>query len=357
MPHKKKSKKKYLFKRLIFFFFLLIIICCCIIGYKLYNIIYKPNVFLKDKQTTYLFIHSNSNFDNLINNLKEEDILINTNSFKWLAKKRDYTKIYPGKYLIKANMSNNELISLLRSGKQEPVRLIFNNIRTKQQLVSRIAKQIEADSLSLISLLNDSEYLHKFNLSPENSIVLFIPNTYEFYWNTSAKQFVERMYREYNNFWNRERIEKAKKMNLTPVNISILASIVLQETRKTDEMSRIAGVYINRLNKNMLLQADPSVIFAIGDFTINRVLKKHLTIDSPYNTYKYTGLPPGPICLPTSTSIDRVLNYEKHKFLYFCAKEDFSGYHNFAKTLRQHLINARKYQKKLRKLKKNKLKK
>ncbi len=353
MLHKKKSKKKILFKRIIYFSFLLIIFCCCIIGYKFYNIVYKPNVFLKDKQITYLFIHSNSNFNDVVNSLKEKDILININSFKWLAKKRNYTKIYPGKYLIKANMNNNELISLLRSGKQEPVRLIFNNIRTKQQLVSKIAKQIEADSLSLIKLLNDSEYLHKFNLNPENSIVLFIPNTYEFYWNTSARQFVERMYREYNNFWTKERREKAKKMNLTPVKVSILASIVLQETRKTDEMSRIAGVYINRLNKNMLLQADPSVIFAIGDFTINRVLKQHLTVDSPYNTYKYTGLPPGPICLPTQTCIDRVLNYEKHKFLYFCAKEDFSGYHNFANTLHQHLINARKYQKELRKLKKS----
>ncbi|HPG72744.1 MAG TPA: endolytic transglycosylase MltG, partial [Bacteroidales bacterium] len=174
---------------------------------------------------------------------------------------------------------------------------------------------------------------------------MFLPNTYEFYWNTSARQFTDRMKQEYDVFWTEERIAKAKESEypMTQVQVSILAAIVEQETRMNDEKPRVAGVYINRLKKGMLLQADPTVIFAANDFSIQRVLFSHLEIDSPYNTYKYQGLPPGPICIPSVTSIDAVLNYEKHEYLYFCAKDDFSGYHSFAKTLQQHNANARKF--------------
>jgi UPF0755 protein len=178
---------------------------------------------------------------------------------------------------------------------------------------------------------------------------MFIPNTYEFYWNTSAEKFVEKMAEEYKNFWNEDRKAKAEKMGLTQSEVSTLASIVEQETQKNDEKARIAGVYINRINIGMPLQADPTVVFAVGDFTIKRVLNSHLRIDSPYNTYLYAGLPPGPICIPSVSSIDGVLNYEKHNYLYFCAKEDFSGYSNFASTLSQHNVNAQKYHRALRK--------
>ncbi|OQA02251.1 MAG: putative aminodeoxychorismate lyase [Bacteroidetes bacterium ADurb.Bin408] len=179
---------------------------------------------------------------------------------------------------------------------------------------------------------------------------MFLPNTYEFYWNTSAEQFMERMHKEYIKFWNAERVDKASAMSLSTADVSILASIVKSETNKADEMSRIAGVYINRLNRGMPLQADPTVIYAWGDFTIKRLLLKHLDIDSPYNTYKNTGLPPGPITLPEGHVIDKVLDYEKHNYLYFCAKEDLSGYHVFANNYNDHQANARRYQKALNKL-------
>jgi UPF0755 protein len=180
-------------------------------------------------------------------------------------------------------------------------------------------------------------------------MTLFIPNTYEFYWNTSADKFIERMYVEYKHFWSKSRLNKAQKIKLTPEQVIILASIVEEETIKDDEKPTVAGVYLNRLHKNIRLQADPTVRFAVGDFEIKRILNKHLKIDSPYNTYKYAGLPPGPICIPTISSIDAVLNYKKHDYLYFCAKDDFSGYHAFAKTLKQHNINATKYRKALNK--------
>ncbi|MFW5793180.1 MAG: endolytic transglycosylase MltG, partial [Bacteroidota bacterium] len=214
-------------------------------------------------------------------------------------------------------------------------------------LAGFIAKRIEADSLSIINILNNDEVMKKYDLNSENASLMFIPNTYEVYWNTSAEELLNRMHSEYKKFWNEERLQKASNMNMTPQQVGVLASIVQQETNYLDEMDRIAGVYINRINMGMPLQADPTIVFAHGDFTINRVLKTHLEINSPYNTYINKGLPPGPISLPSPQAIDRVLNYEKHDYLYFCAKEDFSGYHAFAKTLQQHLINARRYQQEL----------
>ena len=228
--------------------------------------------------------------------------------------------------------------------------MVFNNIRTKEQFAGRISNQIETDSLSIINLLNNNSFLEKYELNSQNVMVMFIPNTYELYWNTSAEKLFERMNHEYKKFWNEERTDKAAAVGLTTVEISILASIVQSETNKKDEMARIAGTYINRLNKGMLLQADPTVVYALGDFTIKRLLSKHLEIDSPYNTYKYTGLPPGPITIPDATTIDKVLNYEKHDYLFFCAREDLSGYHAFAKTLAEHSANAKKYQKALDKM-------
>ena len=238
---------------------------------------------------------------------------------------------------------------MLRSGSQTPVRFTFNNIRTLEQLASRIDEQLELDSLDFISAVNNNDSLKELGFNSHNYASLFIPNTYELYWNIDADEFVEKMINEYKRFWNEERRHKADNLKLKPIEVSILASIVDKETTKISEMPRIAGVYLNRLKKNWLLQADPTLVFAIGDFEIKRVLDVHKEIESPYNTYKYIGLPPGPICIPSIAAIDAVLNAEKHKYFYFCAKDDLSGYHVFARNIREHNVNANKYRKALNK--------
>jgi UPF0755 protein len=346
MPAKRKTRKRIPFwVKVIISFFVILIISGGIAAYKLYHAIYEPNVFLGDRRTKHIYLPTGSNFTDVKATLYENGMIINRNTFEWLAEKKNYkNNIKPGRYLIREDMGNNELINLLRSGEQDPVNLTFNNIRLKEQLAGVISRQIEADSASIIRLLNDPEMLRKYDLTPETSKLLFIPNTYEFFWNTSAEQLLERMQREYNTFWNEDRKAKAEKLNLTPTEVSTLASIVQLETIKPDEYRRVAGVYLNRLKRSMPLQADPTVIFATGDFSIRRVLNRHLAIDSPYNTYKYAGLPPGPIALPEARVIDGVLNYENHDYLYFCARDDFSGYHAFARTYSQHLANARRYQ-------------
>jgi UPF0755 protein len=239
------------------------------------------------------------------------------------------------------------LVNLLRSGEQEPVKLVFNEARTKQDFLEVVNNQIEADKDELQSLMSDDDFLKEYGLNSKNVLTLFIPNTYEFYWNTSAHLFIDRMAKENEKFWTKNRIQKAQKLGLTKAEVSILASIVQQESRVVDEQPVIAGVYLNRIKKGMHLQADPTVIFAIGDFTIKRVLNVHLDFDSPYNTYKYAGLPPGPICLPYSTTIDAVLNRKPHNYIYFCAKEDFSGRHNFAANIAEHDRNAAKFRRAL----------
>jgi UPF0755 protein len=347
MAKSRKKKKSGIpfWLKIVISVFVILIITSGIALWRLYHAIYQPNVYLGQRKTAHIHIPTGSSFKDVKDILYSNGMIINTNTFEWLAERKNFkNNIRPGRYLIHEEMNNNDLINLLRAGNQDPVRLTFNNIRTKEQLAGNIARQIEADSASIISLLNNTEYLKQFQLNPQTSKLLFIPNTYEFYWNTSAEQLLDRMSREFRNFWNEQRIQKAKSINLSPVQVSTLASIIQLETSKRDEYSRIAGVYINRLRKNMLLQADPTVVFAVGDFSLRRILHRHLAVDSPYNTYKYAGLPPGPISLPDPRVIDGVLNYENHEFLFFCAKDDFSGYHAFAKTFNQHLINARKYQ-------------
>ena len=322
------------------------------IGYKYYNLIYRPNVDLGSKETTYIHIPTKSSFQDVKNILYKDHYIVDTASFEWLCEKKGYiVKVRSGRYLIKNHMSNNDLINLLRSGKQVPVKLTFNNIRTKQQFAVRIGKEIEADSASLLALLWNKEFLNKYDLTLDNVMCIFLPDTYEMYWDTPAEKFFLKMLDHYNKFWNENRQQKAADIGLTPIEVSVLASIVYQETKKKDEMTRVAGVYMNRIHKKIPLQADPTIIFALGDFSIKRLLSYQLNIESPYNTYKNLGLPPGPICLPDANVIDAVLDYEKHDYLYFCAKEDFSGYHNFAETGAQHAINAQKYHRALNNLK------
>jgi UPF0755 protein len=336
-----------MFKKIAAGIFILMAIGAAIVGYFAYQWAYAPNISLGKKPTTFIYIPTGSSYEDVLKILTENNVLKNKESFNQLAQLKKYkNKIKPGKYKIKNNISNNELISLLRSGKQEPVPFTFTNIRKKDELLSRIGKKLEADSAELLVLLNDAEWVKKnIGMSPETVISLFIPNTYEFNWNTSAKEFLQRMESEYKKFWTAERKQKAKKLNLTPTQVSILASIVQAEQLAIpDERPTIAGLYLNRLKTGMPLQSDPTIIYAMGDFSIKRVLDKYKEYDSPYNTYQHTGLPPGPIYIPEIASIDAVLNYQKSEYLYMCAKEDFSGRHNFAKTLSQHNLNARKYQ-------------
>lgn len=348
------KKKKTSWKRVARLTLLLLFIAGSTIAYLGYKIIYLPNILVGEEKSKIIFIPTGSNFEDVVEVLKENNVLKNEKSFIRLAKYKKYPdKIKPGRYRILANMSNNELVNLLRAGMQEPVTITFTNLRTKEQLISRICAKIEADSSELIAILNNENYIREnLGLREETIMTLFIPNTYEFNWNTSAKQFVERMQSEYKKFWNNGRKEKAKKIGLTQTQISILASIVQAEQMEfPEERPVIAGLYLNRIRMGMALQSDPTVIYALGDFTINRVLDKDKEVDSPYNTYKHSGLPPGPINIPEISSIDAVLNFKKSDYLYMCAKEDFSGKHNFAKTLDEHNRNAQKYRNALNKRK------
>jgi UPF0755 protein len=312
-------------------------------GFFILKRLYTPNVLIKDDG--YVFVPTGSSFNDVVRILKAEQVLKDEETFRWTAMRMNYTgQIKPGRYRLKSGMGNRELVLLLRSGKQAPVRLTLNNIRTREQLAERAAAQLELKASSLLKLMNDRDYLAVKGFSPDNVLAMFLPDTYELYWNTSPDQFITRMKREYDKFWNQRRLKAASDAGLNPVQISVIASIVQQETNKEDEKPVIAGVYINRYRKDWKLEADPTLVYANGDFSINRVLNIHKSVDSPYNTYVYKGLPPGPICLPTQQSIDAVLRFRKHDYMYFCARDDFSGYHSFARTYSQHLENARRFQ-------------
>jgi len=262
-------------------------------------------------------------------------------------KKRYDRQVKPGRYKIMDGVSNNTLVNMLRSGNQDPVMLVFNNIDRLDQLAGRVSDYLEGDSAEFATFLTTGETAGRYGFDQATFPSMFIPNTYEFYWNTTPEEFTERMKEEYELFWKGERDRKAGRLEMTRAEVTTLASIVDKETLHDDENSRIAGVYINRLEKGIPLQADPTVKFALNDITRKRILNADKNIDSPYNTYRFKGLPPGPISIPSISAIDGVLNYEEHKYLYFCAKPDFSGYHAFSRTLAQHNRNAREYQKAL----------
>lgn len=305
----------------------------------------------KDGKNHILYIKTGSTFDDVIDELKREHILKNPETFKIVAKQLNYsTSVKPGRYIIPKNSGNLLLVRKLRNGLQDPVRITFNNIQNKEQLAEKIADKLETTKEELLSEFNNEQFLDSLQLTEDNFPTIFLANTYEFYWNTSARQFIERMLKEYNKFWTPNRLSKAESLSLTPTEVIILASIVQKESNHYDEYSRIAGVYINRLQRGMPLQADPTVMYALKKLGIvRRVYLADLKVNSPYNTYLHTGLPPGPICLPELKSIDQTLDAEEHNYMYFCAKEDFSGYHAFAETWEQHKANAANYQKALNK--------
>ena len=313
----------------------------------IYTTIFTPNTAF-ETETKSVYISSESTLQEVVNQL--HPLLKDTDDFIAVAEKKGYgANIKAGHFVLKKDMNNNEIINTLRS-RNIPVQVSFNNQHRLENLAGRVAQQIEADSLEILKAMISTSFLESMNLTPLESLKFYIPNTYEFYWNTSGEEFRDRMVSYYNEFWNEQRQAKANKINLSPLQVMSLAAIVQKETAKVEERPRVAGVYLNRLKRGMKLQADPTVIFAIQnqnqdfDTPIKRVLYKDLELDSPYNTYKYAGVPPGLIAMPDISSINAVLNAESHDYLYFAANPDNPGYHKFARTLAQHNRNARAYQ-------------
>lgn len=339
------AEKRRSFRNAFKIIFILLLVLGAVAAWIGYQAFIGPSV--TDKQE-YLYVKTDDTFDDVMRAVTEQQIVKNPAFFRYIAEAMEYPKsVKPGRYKLTEGMSNRRLIGNLRGGYQEAVKFRFENLRLKENFAALLGKNFEADSTTFIEILDNEELAESYGFTVDNFFTMFIPNTYEIYWNTPPNKIVARFHEEYNKFWTTERKKKAAALNLTPQEVSVLASIVKGEALHTDEMPDIAGLYLNRLEKGMLLQADPTVIFANSDFTIRRVLNRHLTIDNPYNTYRYKGLPPGPIMLPSIASIDAVLNHSKHDYIYMCAKDDFSGYHNFARTQAEHLINARKFQRAL----------
>jgi len=346
-----KKSKLMLFPRIgkfIIIFVAIAFIIAGIRGYQLYLYVFRENV----KNDYVLYILPGATFEQVTDSIKKNDALISLKAFHWVSKKKEYPKsVKEGRYLLKKGMNTNQIVNMLKGGLQTPLNVTFNNVRTKEDLAGKVSKYLIADSLSILNLFQDETQIKEFGFDAETYRTMFIPNTYQFYWTTSAEGFANRMKFEFDRFWSDERRKKAENIDLSPMEVTILASIVQSETAKNEEMPRIAGLYINRLKQGQLLQADPTVKYAVGDFSLKRILNIHLEVDSPYNTYKYAGLPPGPINFPETSAIDAVLNFERHNYIYMCAKEDFSGYHSFAVTLAEHNRNAAKYRRELDKLK------
>ncbi len=307
-----------------------------------YYFVQRPNITVGDDGI--IFIQPGDSFETVMTTLISSGYVKNEYTLRKLAELKKYpSAVKTGRYRLVDKMNNNQLINMLRAGRQEPVHLTFNNIRTLEDFAAILSRQLGIDSTEFLQLARNAEYVKKLSFTPENFIGMFIPNTYQVYWHTPVEDFIQRMYKEYRKFWTEERLVKARKADLSPMDILILASIVEEETNIADEYPVIAGVYINRLNKGWKLEACPTLKFAWGDFSIRRVLDKHMEIDSPYNTYKNTGLPPGPVRMPSIRVIDAVLNYQHHDYLFICAKRDISGSHYFSRTLREHNRHANEY--------------
>ncbi|MGB8492346.1 MAG: endolytic transglycosylase MltG, partial [Bacteroidales bacterium] len=312
------------------------VLALIIILFYLYSLIFSPSVTLRGKGAVIL-IPDSASYGQVMDSVYSKLEIKHRKTLSWLAVRKEYpTHIKPGRYVIEKPLSCSQLINILRGGRQSPVKITFSNVRTINEIAGKIGGRIEADSAEIVVFFSDPENFRKDGFNSATVISVFIPNTYEFFWNTSPGRLYSRMLREYERFWNRDRKRKAEDLGLTPVEVSVLASIVDEEVAKSDEKPRVAGVYLNRLRLGMPLQACPTIRFALNDYTITRVLNKYLTVDSPYNTYKYKGLPPGPIRCPSVDGIEAVLNAEHHDYLYFAAKPDFSGYNSFSRTLSEH---------------------
>lgn len=333
-------------KKIIAITSVVIVSALIVYGYILYRNIFAGNTKFQQKEV-YVNIPTGSDYEAVKKIMA--NYVDNMERFETVAEKKSYPERSEkaGRFLLKKNMNSNDIINALRVN--VPVDLTFNNQERLEDFCGRISHQIEADSLSLLTAIKDPEFLKENGFTEDDVLAMFIPNSYEFFWNTSANKFRDRMAKEFRKFWTDERVAKAKALNLTPIQATVIASIVHKETVKKDERPRVAGVYLNRYAKGMKLEADPTVIYAVkknsGDWNqvIKRVLNKDLATDSPYNTYMYATLPPGPIAMPDITAIDAVLNPEKHNYIYFCASVTNFGYHEFAVTPAQHEVNRQKY--------------
>jgi len=315
-------------------------------SYYIYSIMLVPNTAFNGKEA-YIFISTGASYQEVKSDL--EPLLKDIEKFDILAQQKKYTtNVKPGRYRIANGMTNNDIINSIRS-QNIPIKITFNNQHSLEVLAKRISNQIEPDSLSLIQAFADKEFLKDHGFTSETALAMYLPNSYEFFWNTSPEKFRAKMLKSYRNFWNKKRQDKAKNMGLSPTEVAILAAIVQEESKQKSEQKRVAGVYINRLKNGWPLQADPTLKFAAYKLPeyknkiIKRVLNKHKAIKSPYNTYMYKGLPPGLIAMPDLVAIDAVLNYEQHKFFYFAADRNRPGFHKFAETLSDHNNNARSY--------------
>lgn len=316
-------------------------------SYYVYSVMLIPNTAFNAKEA-FIFIPTNASYEQVRADL--EPLLLDLNAFDALAKQKKYTtNVKAGRYRIAKGMTNNDIINSIRS-KNWPVTVAFNNQHSLSNLAQRVSAQIEADSLSLMAAFTDKDFLNSNGFEAQTALAMYLPNSYEFFWNSSAITFRDKLLKNYKTFWNPDRLSQAKTIGLTPVEVSILASIVQEETKQNSEQSRVAGVYINRLKNNWALQADPTLKYAAYQTNqyknkiIKRVLNKHKRIDSPYNTYLYKGLPPGLIAMPDLQAIDAVLSYEKHNYFYFAADSERPGFHRFAKSLSEHNRNAKRYQ-------------
>lgn len=307
---------------------------------------FKGNAVVAERE---LFVGRDTSYEQLMDSLKPS--LKHHLAFDLYAERLGLEESYKvGHYVVKDGMNVIEVVRMLKLGLQTPVNVTMNNVKIPAQLAGKLAPQLEADSVELVEVFTDEVLAKELGFdSPLTMFSIFLPNTYEFYWTVKPREFVDRMYREYKRFWEGDRDKKRERSGLDRVEVATLASIVYEETRKVDEMPRVAGVYMNRLRTGMPLQADPTIKYAMQDFGLRRILNRHLKTPSPYNTYLNRGLPPSPICMPSVEAIDAVLNFEKHDYLFFCARPTFDGYHNFAKTYSEHLRNARAYQAELNK--------
>lgn len=317
------------------------------LGIWQYYLLYVNNLTSRDGEEHRVYVYPETSLDSLYQTIADNYIISSSWSLGLHSRLMKFHHPKTGSYLLPAKMGNITLIRMLRNGEQTPVEVTFNRIRTREQLAKRLSEQLLLDSVDIISRLEDNAYMAQYGLNKETAVSLFIPDTYSLYWTISPDALFQRMEKEYKHFWNEQRLAKAKKIGLTRQEVATLASIAESETNKDFEYPIIAGLYINRLHKGMNLQACPTVIFAWQDFTMRRVLSKHLEIDSPYNTYKYKGLPPGPIRIPRAATMDAVLNYTPSDYLFMCASAEFNGTHHFSSSYSQHAQYAKEYQREL----------
>ncbi|WP_435577834.1 endolytic transglycosylase MltG [Gilvibacter sp.] len=333
-------------KKVILWVLILGVVAGGVFTYVVYQTIFADNTAFNNDQA-HIYIESTAGFKDVKEELRP--LLKDLDAFETVAEKKSYIgNIKAGHYVITKGMSNNDIINTLRVN-NVPVTIRFNNQERLEDLAGRLAAQVEIDSLTLLEAMRDPRFLADKGFNQANALSMYLPNSYQVYWNTSPEGLREKMWKEYENFWNQERKAKAAQMGYTPLQISALAAIVQKETAKADERPRVAGVYVNRLKVGMPLQADPTVIYAKklldNDFQqqIKRVLYRDLELDSKFNTYKYGGIPPGPISMPDISSIDAVLNYEKHNYYYFVVNVENFGYHKFAESIEQHNRNRAAY--------------